>query len=514
MNPEPFNPQGVCAVRVETSFADQISQIKRWAAFQTMHRVVLNGSLIFLAISTIWFILNLAGVASFRVRGGWLALPMAISLVAAVIIALAMRRNFLNTLIDIDFRLRLQDRVSTAYEYFKFKEKSDFAKLLIDDAAVKLRQFSRPQLLPFRFSWLHLLAAVLLLINIFLYSGLFFAPDFISTRRELEKLDTAGRLLKDYMIKRIANQTAPHPNPRSGHAEKLAQISRKLNDRSQPFEQRLGAVSRFLQEVEGERTRLARELSDRLDSAAIEQLPVPHPPDLAKLSSSQLEKLKGLLNRTLNNRVPESMDQNIESLQELDSLKNLLSRIIDDLEADRAQTDDAVQSAGVERERASQSIETPANQADAPDSQYPNDKFSGRDPNPGERVDRRNFREGQRSADDLPDGMQPPQGYSNAAGNAKLNQENQASRDLAKTKAPASQDKLASTPAKTYLIHVRALTDRGEARVKEEEILRTYRQEVESILQKEDVPVNYREYIKNYFIAIGINAEENAHGPK
>jgi hypothetical protein len=110
--------------------------------------------------------------------------------------------------------------------------------------------------------------------------------------------------------------------------------------------------------------------------------------------------------------------------------------------------------------------------------------------------------------------MEPPHGYSDAAGNAKSNQGSQSSRDLAKTRGPASPDKLVSSPAKTYLIHVRALTDRGEARVKEEDIFRTYRQEVESILQKEDVPVNYREYIKNYFIAIGINTEENAHEAK
>jgi hypothetical protein len=73
---------------------------------------------------------------------------------------------------------------------------------------------------------------------------------------------------------------------------------------------------------------------------------------------------------------------------------------------------------------------------------------------------------------------------------------------------------LASSPAKTYLIHIRALTDMGAARVKEEEILRTYRKEVESILQKEDIPVNYREYIKNYFISIGINTEEKTHESK
>jgi hypothetical protein len=347
-----------------------------------------------------------------------------------------------------------------------------------------------------------------------LYSGIFYTPDFKSTRRELEKINAAGKLLKDYMIKRIDDKTAQPSSSRSGHTKKLEQIRKKLHDRSNSFEQRLGALNSFLQEVEGEQTRLAQELGTRLDSAAIEKLPIPQTPDLANLSSSQLEKLKGLLNRTLNNRLPDSVGQNIESLQELDSIENLLSRIIDDLKAGRTKIDDSVQSAGVDGGQTPQSAETPENQSEGPDRQYPAGNFSDPNPNAGDRVDLQNFGEKQRTGDSLPDGIEPPEGYSDTAGNAKSDQENQTSRDLEKTHRPANQDKLASSPAKTYLIHIRALTDMGEARVNEEEILRTYRKEVESILQKEDIPVNYREYIKNYFIAIGINTKENAHEPK
>ena len=33
-----------------------------------------------------------------------------------------------------------------------------------------------------------------------------------------------------------------------------------------------------------------------------------------------------------------------------------------------------------------------------------------------------------------------------------------------------------------------------------------------SILQKEGIPKNYREYIKNYFISIGLHSEDHRHG--
>jgi hypothetical protein len=52
----------------------------------------------------------------------------------------------------------------------------------------------------------------------------------------------------------------------------------------------------------------------------------------------------------------------------------------------------------------------------------------------------------------------------------------------------------------------------GNAKVKEEDVIRPYRQELESVLQKEDIPLNYREYIKSYFLSIGLKKEENRDG--
>ena len=160
------------------------------------------------------------------------------------------------------------------------------------------------------------------------------------------------------------------------------------------------------------------------------------------------------------------------------------------------------------------SSESPENQPGEPIRPNPNRNYFDHNRNAGDRADHSDFGKWQREGDGLQDGMAPPEGYSDAAGNAKANKENQSSHDIEKTQRLATQDKLTSVPAKTFLLHIRALTDTGEARVEEEEILRTYRREVESILQKENIPVNYREYIKKYFVSIGINTKENAHESK
>ena len=433
-----------------------------------------------------------------------------ISLSAALFVGFVTRSNLLNVLIDIDRRLKLQDRLSTAYEYLKFKKKTEFSDLLMNDAAAKLRQISNRQMMPVRFSILHLLVVSLLIINIFLYSNIYFRPDINSPHRELHKIENAGKLLKNYMISRIENKAARKSKPHSAYQKKLAQFSNELNDSSRPFKQRFAALDRFLKEVQGEQTRLANELGTKLDSAGIRELPTQKIPDPANLSSRQLEKLKGLLNKILNNRMPDSIRQNIESLQELEEIEKLLSRIIDDLKDGSSIADGFVESGGNER-RTSQSNETTDNPNDDPNRPPPDGPFSDHGRSSAGRTDHPGSGELQQHGDDLQDGMGRSEGYSASAGSAKSKEENKSSYELEKSPGAEIQDKTAPSPAKSYLIHIRALTDIGEARLKEEEIFQTYRKEVESILQKEDIPLNYREYIKNYFISIGIDTEEKTH---
>ena len=79
---------------------------------------------------------------------------------------------------------------------------------------------------------------------------------------------------------------------------------------------------------------------------------------------------------------------------------------------------------------------------------------------------------------------------------------------LERTKGPAIQERMMVTPKDDYNTHIRSVTKIGKATLPEEDVTRPYQQELESILQKEDMPLNYREYIKNYFISIGLRKGE------
>ena len=494
----------------EISFISQIAKIRRRVWIHAIHKIVLNAALIFLAINAFFIILIEAGISNYPIAGTWHFLSSGFSLSAAFFIGLVRRRNFLHVLIDIDRRFKLKDRLGTAYEYLKLKKRTEFAALLMNDAAAKLRRINHQQLMPVRFSFLHVLVIILLTINILLYSGIFTASDFKTTRQESQIVENARKLLKNYTISRIDRKAAQKLRSPTGYAKKLEQFSYKLNDSSIPFEQRFAALDSFLQEVQGEQTRLANELAARLDSAAIKELPIQKIPDPANLSSNQLEKLKGLLNRTLNNRMPDSINQNIESLQELDSIEKLLTRIMGDFKDGRSLSDDSAEAAGNEK-RAAQSTATHENSPDDRKSSNPNGHLSDHSRSSAGRTELPSSGNLQKHVDDLQDGIGQLEGSSASAGRAKSEEKSGSRTELEKTPGSAIPDKMLSSQAKSYLIHIRALTDIGEARLKEEEIFKTYQKEVESILQKEDIPMNYRTYIKKYFFSIGISTEENSH---
>jgi len=501
-------------VSVEISFVSQIAKIKRRIVIQTVHRILLIASLIFLSISTFFFVLARIRIADYPIKGSWYFVAIGFSLSAAVFFCMLTRSNLLNVLIAIDRRLKLQDRLSTAYEYLKSKKKTEFADLLMNDAASKLCQINPRQFVPVRFSLMHLLAIILLFINIFLYSGSLYTSDFKATQQELKNIENAVKLLTNYSISRIENKAVRKSNSQTVYAQKLEQISNQLSDGSKPFEQRFAAVNRFLKEVQGERTHLATELGAKLGSAGIKQSPIQKFPDPPNLSSSQLEKRTGLSIRTLNNRMDDSIDQNIESLQELERVEKLLARIVDDLKDGRSSSNDTTGS-GVKERRMSRSTDRPDNSSDALNSPSKSDgKLSDHRPIAIKQNTHPDSGESQWNGDDLRDGIGQPEGYSASAGRGRSKEENKSGYDLENAPGLPLQDKVAPFQAKSYLVQIRALTDTGEVRLKEEEIFQTYRKEVENIVKKEDIPSNYREYIKNYFMSIGMNTEENAHEPK
>lgn len=494
----------------EKLFCSQIAKIKQRIVIRAVHAILLNASLIFLSFSIFFYVIRLAGFTNSSPDVRWHLVSGGLSLLAGSIIGLSARYKLAAVLIDIDRRLALRDRLSTAYEYFRFHPDNQFTGLLIHDAGVRLRPFKMKQIMPARVSLTHLAAVILLLINIFLYSGLWFSTGFKSTDGELEIIEQAGKILQNYSIRRIDEKADPDSPPLSEYAQTLAQFNRALRDGTKSFGQHVQALHQFREALQGERARLTGELGAKLDSAGIKALPGQPFSASQNLTASQLDRLKSFLDKSLNNRLPVSIGRDIAALQELYSIEKLVSRILKNLEGGRSTAETSDNTNGIERQLSPSARQTDTEIGGSTEKnltrQVSGHSRTAKGPNGTTEAGKAGPDE------DAPaDEMNPVEGYAATAGRATSNAEKQAGDDLEKADGTLAQETIASSAAKSYLIQIRALTGIGEARLSSEEIFQTYRREVESILQKEDVPANYREYIKNYFFSIGIKSEEKAY---
>ena len=494
-------------MEAETAFLSQIAKVKRRVVFLVVHKILLYASLIFLCIGIILLIIPTIEITNYNSSRSWISVSISISLTVALFICFFTRKSFLNVLVEIDRRFELQDKLSTAYEYVRLNKRSEFKELLMKDAAESLQQLGSRNILPVRFSYAHAGFILLFLTNVALYWMFCPSAKFQAKRGGQEMLENTAKLIEKYTIRRIENKTDRIEGYRNFDADKLERLSKELKNKSKTDAQRYDALQNLLKEVQGEQKRLENELSTRLDAAGIKGLSTRKIPPLKNLSSAQLEKLSGLLNQTLNHQNTDSIDASIESLKELDSIEKLISRVIDDLENSKTDADESPTPTG-NKTRAARFVNEPEN---APgDKNQPRGKeqlLSGdqiKNDDAGQPGSEKRDGENDESLEE----MAPQNGYSSAAGNAKSVEEYQSSYAIEKSQGTRLQDKMASARTKSYRIHIRALTDIGEARQKEEEIIRTYHKEIESLLQKEEIPLNYREYIKNYFISIGMNTEE------
>jgi hypothetical protein len=459
------------------------------------------------------FIIQKAGFSNLSNSVAWYILSIGFSLVAALLLSFMKRRKFINILIDIDSRLRLQDRISTAYDFYKFGKKTFFLDLLMQDAAVKLHQLSTKQLLPAKFSWLHLLLIFLIMTNSALFLSDYLSPDFKPARANQNKLEAISALLRNYSTSRLGGKKEKKERRQDIYSQKIEHLRNKLKDRSLTQEQLFTTLHRFLKDIQGEQTRLATELGAKLNAAKIGEIPIQTIPKLENLSLNKLEELKILLNRTLNNKIPDSINQNIETLQELYSMEKLFSQILDDFNQGHSYSEEFAESKRIETQGSQYTNDLKRPHNDAGRSKT-NSEFSSTKRGRGNPTDQADSDQLQENGRDLQDELRLREGYSFSAGRAISTGKKKASNELEKSPGPGIQDKMRSSSMEHYLIHIRSLTAIGESRSKEEDIIRSYRQEIEGILQKEDIPLNYREYIKHYFISIGLEAEKNANGLK
>ena len=95
-----------------------------------------------------------------------------------------------------------------------------------------------------------------------------------------------------------------------------------------------------------------------------------------------------------------------------------------------------------------------------------------------------------------------------SAGKGKANGSLKSAKPIDSATGGAIQDRSLPSSKDYYRAHIRTLTSIGQAKLDNRTVIREYQKEVEGILQKEEIPLNYRAYIRNYFLSIGLRKEK------
>jgi hypothetical protein len=493
----------------EKAFLSQIARIRRRVAVAAACDLLLNAGLVFAGLQLIALLAAISGLTEVRIHRSWYWVSMGISVSVSMLAGLVTKRNFLQILAGIDRRLNLKERLSTAFEYHKFKKDAQFTDLLIQEAAAEIARLNGRQLVPVAFSRRHTIFILMAISVIALHVLDDSAIQFKSARPGQEAIEHAGTLLRNYTFRRIENKTGPQP----AIARRLEQLAERMDDPTLTREQRVSTLGNTLQEVQAERKRLTDEIEAGLNASGMPGLSVEQIPLQEDLPPDQAAKIKEFLNRTPGSRVSGSVAEDIESLEQLDNISKLLSRLVEDPQKERKETEKSDEAVA---DRIQTSQIDGRSTIKRQDEQRPVDEggMTRHDPSNPDRNAAPGSGQPREKESELGDGREQREGGSPSAGRGESEGEKKSSTDIEKSAGPAIADKAASLPARHFLIQALAQAGSGKAGLKEEDIAATYGPAVESVLQKEDMPLNYREYIKNYFTAIGLNTKEDPNGLK
>ena len=498
-------------------FLDNLARVQKLVLLRTIHQIVLIALLLFFGSYTLAIGFEKLKGWQIRAEVSFYLIALAAAAVCAVGYGLLRRERFIQILIGIDTRLHLQDRLSTAYEYYAAGKSSAFTDLLLADAGRRLNGFSSKQLFPPQFSSVYLLLGVLLAFNL-TFSLLDRLPAAFKqpsmTPAQVSKLRS---LLTSYSPKKpdAQNKTVPEKMP-AQVSEKLDRLAKKLEARTLTRDELVKSLRQTLQEVQGEQTRLAQELDAKLrEIENLSGVNMVKSLQFERLSANELRKMKDMLNKLGEQGTPGAMAENLSLLDEQRRLGEMLENMLADVESQTDQSNDG--SADQNTATAQKGQESPNDDPAAAESDQEETsaraKSGGKNQDDGQTDARQAQAHGGApdSGQEMPPGAQAgDDSASPTHGHETATAPDMAPHQLEQAAGPAIRDKMRAAPKDDYSAQIRSVTEIGHATAPDGQATRPYRQELESILQQETIPLNYREYIKNYFIAIGLREPQGS----
>jgi hypothetical protein len=494
-------------LRANHSFLTGISKLRRLIIKERIKRVLTVTFLLSLMLNTLALGVQKIGLLRWE---GYTVYPILVlvSFAFSLLFGLRTIKSFMDELIEIDVRLGLKERLSTAYECHQLGRKSVFVDGLIEDATSLLGSIKAHEIFPRSFSSVHLCipllaAAIVILLSIDL------APTPTKDSATGERLKQIGRKMEEYSKREIQGIKEEAEKPRSDVSRHMENITEELKSKTMTKERLLKSLAALIKEVEAEQTQLAHRLEAELGLEDMVSTPKLKPLQKENVSPNEVKQLREQLEELFEGEVPASLSQDISSLDQNRRLEVFLDDIINEVgfalevddEVSFREEEKGVSLGGTFGEGKNNDKEISGGRALAP---LESDEVNTERQITSVLGQAKASSKGSGEGDPAPDEVS-----SYAAGREKSEGGRKPPYQLRSSKGPVLEDRGNSGQGDWYNIHVRSLPAKGKAGLMEEDVIRPYRRELEGALRKEDIPLNYREYIKNYFLSIGLRQEEN-----
>lgn len=489
-------------MNADAEFYNTFVRVKRLARLKILERLILLSLLLFLAAYTVAAGAAWGGLADRRESLVFYAIAAGLAVLIAAVHLVLTRPRMLDLLIEADRRLNLCDCISTAYEYHTTGKASAYRDLLLTDAARKLRRCRNRDLFPPCVSWLHLVLGVLIVVNLGLLAADYVFPDAQPMYLDAAKAQEISAALRDYADEPFKKQT----DEQESLTRQVERVARQVEQHTAPRRTLVESLNQVLQDVQAEQRRLTRELGSQLDSISLDGVPIRQLAGQQVLSAQDVGNLKEFLDQMPADQVRDTLETDLADLESARRLADALEEARDDLagEADEHESAAAEGESATTRQTDTAGDEANSGDGEATESQ----SLSQVNPQDPENMSRMGTsppptgnRRGGRDRNGTDQDAQPD------AGRGPGDQRGTPS-ELQRSQGQLIQDKTLPSQRQKYNMHIRSLTEIGRAARPEEDLTRPYRKELETILQKEEIPLNYRDYIKNYFIAIGLREGE------
>ena len=436
------------------------------------------------------------------------------AVVVAGIYAWFTKKRVLEELIEVDIRLKLAERLSTAFEFHSRGKDTVFSDILFQKASSIIERLNyhhihRRQLFPGYF-----LIGVLLVMAIITH-----APDFNQasqtqlayTRTEHSK--TADKI-EAFIRKRFNGPKDLAEKKLDPVQQEVKKLIRMMKDPSIRTQETYEQLQRTLASVQASQTSKLNNLGDQLsfgnksESRELKSL------KNEKTTPNELKQLEEQLGKMFENGIPDSVSRDISSMRRQQALEDLLKESLEDLKRNPAGQDGEKGSAASEGEGVLISKSKPDQPYDENLSENERDKqvLGSTQEKPRQHGTNESLPSGTRPDENEHknrEGQKPPPGeQTSSVGKGKSDWQEKPDSALAKSKRSQEKVEGQSGQGSWYNTKIRSLTNVGDVKATKEQIRRSYERDMENTLLKEEIPLNMRSYIKNYFLSIGLRKDK------